>query len=51
MDDDCGIDSGHVFMGLGEYIFVLFKKVDELVSEASRQLWSNLDLTLGVLVI
>ena len=38
-------------MGLGEYIFLLFKEVNELVLEASRQLQSYLDYALWLLVV
>ena len=51
MDNNCCINSGHVLMGPGEYIFVFFKEADELVSKASKQLRSYLDRVLWVLVI
>ena len=38
-------------MGPGEYVFVLFKEVDELVLEAFKQLRSYLDRALWVLVV
>ena len=51
VDNHRWIDSGHVFLGPSEYVFVFPKEVDELVPEASRQLRSYLDHALWVLVI
>ena len=50
MDNNRWIDSWHVLMGPGEYVFVFFREVDEVVLEASRQLRSYLDHALCVLV-
>ena len=48
--DRC-IDVEHVFMGPSEYVFMLFQEVHEVIPEASKQLRSNLDRSLWVLVV
>ena len=48
---DRRIDSRHVLMRPSEDVLVFFEETDELVPEASRQLRSDLDCVLWVLVI
>ena len=48
---DRWIDVGHVFMGPSKHVIVLLWEVHKLILEAFRQLQSNLDRSLWVLVV